>query len=130
MDPVNLAYDRYMKARHAIGFALAVLRELNQAAITYTQHLPPSDKLASQWRTQVGICSAAGHAFIWKTAPANRKTYFLRFLSQNTRRIIDLMDSTIRVLKVSATNTCNFDISDKQLIMDALPESTPGQILG
>ena len=56
VSQVNLAYDRYMKARHAIGHALSALRELNQAALTYTEHLPTRDKFASRWRRQVGSC--------------------------------------------------------------------------
>ena len=55
ISKVNLAYDRYMNSRHAIGHALAALRELNQSALLFTQHLAPSDELASKWRRQVGI---------------------------------------------------------------------------
>lgn len=69
IQKVNLSYDRYMNARQAMGHALSALREMNQAALTFTQHLPTSNKLASQWRRQIAT------------------------------RTIDLIDCTIRVLK-------------------------------
>jgi predicted membrane chloride channel (bestrophin family) len=46
---LNLSYDRYMNARHAIGHALSSLRELNQMSMTYTSHM--SD-VARQWRSE------------------------------------------------------------------------------
>ena len=59
INKVNLAFGRYMDCRHAIGHALAALRELNQAALQYTFALPPSNQRASQWRREV---SKIGHA--------------------------------------------------------------------
>jgi predicted membrane chloride channel (bestrophin family) len=53
ISKVNLTYDRYMNARHAMGFAFSALRELNQAALVYTQHVPTCNKLASDWRQMV-----------------------------------------------------------------------------
>jgi predicted membrane chloride channel (bestrophin family) len=46
---VNLSYDRYMNARHAIGHALASLRELNQISMTYTSR---TNDVARQWRSE------------------------------------------------------------------------------
>lgn len=46
---VNLGYDRYMKARNAIGHALACLRELNQTSMTYTSR---TSDVARQWRSE------------------------------------------------------------------------------
>jgi len=67
---INLSYDRYMKARHAAGNAFSRLRELNQLSLSYTFH-SLSDKQGSvhQWHAQL------------------------------TERIIDLMDSTLRVIR-------------------------------
>lgn len=56
ISKVNLTYERYMMARHAIGHGLAALRELNQAVLFYTQHISPNDndnKAASEWRRVV-----------------------------------------------------------------------------
>ncbi|CAB9522054.1 Bestrophin, RFP-TM, chloride channel [Seminavis robusta] len=69
INKVNLAYDRYMNSRHAIGCALSACRELNQVVLLYTHALPPSHKKASEWRQQTAV------------------------------RILDMMDCTIRVVK-------------------------------
>lgn len=59
INKVNLAYDRYMQSRHAIGHALSSLRELNQSALLYTEALAVSGQhsssLASDWRLQVSV---------------------------------------------------------------------------
>ncbi|CAB9522050.1 Bestrophin, RFP-TM, chloride channel [Seminavis robusta] len=69
INKVNLAYDRYMNSRHAIGCALLACRELNQEVLLYTHALPPSHKKASEWRQQTAV------------------------------RILDMMDCTVRVVK-------------------------------
>ncbi len=72
VSKINLSYDRYMKARYAIGAALSRLRELHQLALSYT--FPNSAEKESivtvkDWRIQL------------------------------TERIIDLMDCTMRVIR-------------------------------
>ena len=53
---INLSYDRYMKARHAIGHALSSLRELNQMTMQCTQP-NPVDNSAKKWRREVSSLS-------------------------------------------------------------------------
>ena len=54
INKVNLAFDRYMQSRHAIGHALSALRELNQSALLFTDHLAANkNALASEWRREV-----------------------------------------------------------------------------
>ena len=68
ISKVNLAYERYMEARRAIGHALASLRELNQLLLVYTKG---HSDIAKLWRVDM------------------------------TNRIIDLIDCTVRVIRVS-----------------------------
>jgi predicted membrane chloride channel (bestrophin family) len=71
ISKVNLTYDRYMQCRHATGHALAALRELHQTALTFTAtRRRPCSRAAMAWRAKV------------------------------TAKVIDLLDCTIRVIKV------------------------------
>ena len=47
---INLSYDRYMKARFAIGHAVSSLRELNQIAMSFTSR---TSDVAKRWRAEV-----------------------------------------------------------------------------
>jgi len=51
VSKVNLAFDRYMQARTAIGNALSALRELNQLAITFTES--DRSRIGDKWRSNV-----------------------------------------------------------------------------
>lgn len=67
---INLSYERYMKARFAVGNALTRLRELNQLALSYTfQGQGDKEKSVHMWRVQL------------------------------TERIIELMNSTMRTIR-------------------------------
>ena len=49
INKVNVAYERYMQSRHALGRAFSSCRQLVQIALLYTEHLVPVDKTVS-WR--------------------------------------------------------------------------------
>jgi predicted membrane chloride channel (bestrophin family) len=67
---INLSYERYMKARFAIGNSLTRLRELNQLAMSYTfQGASAKEKSVHMWRVHL------------------------------TERIIDLMNCTMRTIR-------------------------------
>lgn len=68
---INLSYERYMKARKAIGDALSRLRELNQLAMSYTFNGSGDvkDQSLHMWRLQL------------------------------TERIIEMMDCMMRVIR-------------------------------
>lgn len=66
---INLSYERYMKARHAVGNAFSRLRELNQLSLSYTFQGSGKQESVYIWRVQL------------------------------TERIIDLMDCTLRVIR-------------------------------
>jgi predicted membrane chloride channel (bestrophin family) len=71
ISKVNLTYDRYMQCRHATGHALAALRELHQTALTLTaSQRRRNSRAAMSWREKVTV------------------------------KTIDLIDCTIRVIKV------------------------------
>jgi predicted membrane chloride channel (bestrophin family) len=79
---INISYDRYMKARYAVGTALSRLRELHQIGLTYTFSVASA---ASQQESVVQPHPSTTMVQMWRR--------------QLTERVVDLMDCTIRIIR-------------------------------
>jgi len=94
---VNLSYERYMSSRHSIGHALSSLRELNQTAMTFVQYKNGTN--ATRWREEVR--SPRYHCEMYILGLSTHVVAVLGLVTdQVTTRIVDLLDCTVRVLKV------------------------------
>jgi hypothetical protein len=89
VSKVNLGYERYMKARHAIGHALTCLRELNQLIMTYSRR--HGNGTARMWRGAVSIFLLLVSMF-FHDGPVFSK--FVMLVDRTNHRLDGLYDSS------------------------------------